>query len=74
MPSYTVNDAGVAHARTLIDARQYVLESRWGDVQPRAEDESTFLEAHSWAEYAAWHLGLTAGPWQADEVVRGWGV
>ena len=61
VPSYTVNDAGVAHARTLIDARQYVLESRWGDVQPRAEDESAFLEAHSWAEYAAWHLGLTEG-------------
>ncbi|MGH3073902.1 MAG: hypothetical protein ACRDQC_03185 [Gaiellales bacterium] len=59
MASYTVNDAGVAHAKKLIDARQYVLESRWGDVQPRAEDESAFLEAHSWSEYAAWHLGLT---------------
>ena len=61
MASYTVNERGVAHARKLIDARQYVLESQWGDVQPRAEDESAFLEAHSWDDYAAWHLGLTEG-------------
>ena len=61
MASYTVNERGVAHARKLIDARQYVLESQWGDVQPRAEDESAFLETHSWDDYAAWHLGLTEG-------------
>ena len=61
MPSYTVNDRAVAHARRLIDARQYVLESEWGEAQPRAEDENTFLETHTWDEYAAWHLGLTDG-------------
>ena len=61
MASYTVNDPGVAHARKLIDARQYVLESQWGDVQPRADDQSAFLDAHTWAEYAEWHLGLTEG-------------
>jgi hypothetical protein len=62
VPSYSVNDAGVAHARQLIEARQYVLDSVWGDVQPRAEDENAFLESHSWDDYAAWHLGLTDGP------------
>jgi len=51
----------VAQARRLIDARQYVLDSDWGEVQPRAEDETAFLETHPWAEYAAWHLGLTEG-------------
>ena len=61
MPTYTVNQAGVAHARELIDARQYVLRSEWGRVQPAAEDENAFLTRHSWAEYAAWHLGLTEG-------------
>ena len=30
-------------------------------MQPRADDENTFLESHSWEEYAAWHLGLTDG-------------
>ena len=43
MPTYTVNEAGVAHARELIDARQYVLRSEWGRVQPAAEDENEFL-------------------------------
>jgi hypothetical protein len=62
MASYTVNPAAVAHAEQLIDARQYVLRSDWGTVQPRAEQENAFLESHSWEEYAAWHLALTEGP------------
>jgi hypothetical protein len=45
----------------MIDARQYVLESNWGDVQPTADDENAYLESHSWAEFAEWHLGLTEG-------------
>jgi hypothetical protein len=57
--SYTVNDRAVEHARRLIDARQYVLQSDWGRVQPRAADENAFLEKHGWDEYAAWHLALT---------------
>ncbi len=61
MASYTVNQPGVERARALIDARQYVLESDWGDAQPRAADENAYLESHSWEEYAAWHLGLTEG-------------
>jgi hypothetical protein len=59
--SYALNPAGVARARELIDARQYVLESDWGNAQPRATAENAFLESHSWEEYAAWHLGLTEG-------------
>ena len=63
--SYSLNEPAVARARRLIDARQYVLDSDWGDVQPRADAENAFLEAHSWDEYAEWHLGLTDGA--ADE-------
>jgi hypothetical protein len=59
--AYTVNDAAVRHAKRLIDARQYVLRSRWQDVQPRARDQNVYLKTHSWDEYAAWHLGLTEG-------------
>jgi hypothetical protein len=59
--SYTVNNRAVARARQLIEARQYVLDSDWGDVQPKAAAENTFLESHSWDEYAEWHLGLTEG-------------
>ena len=61
MASYSVNDAAVARARELIDARQYVLRSDWGDVQPNAEAENRYLERHTWDDYAAWHLGLTEG-------------
>jgi hypothetical protein len=61
MARYNVNDRAVAHARRLIDARQYVLDSDWGEVQPRAEDENKFLKTHAWNEYALWHLGLTEG-------------
>ena len=61
MASYTLNKRAVAHARKLIDARQYVLDSDWGESQPTADDENGYLESHSWGEYAAWHLGLTDG-------------
>ena len=61
MAKYLVNEAAVANARRLIDARQYVLNSDWGAVQPDAEAQNKFLKTHSWEEYAAWHLGLTEG-------------
>ena len=61
MAGYRVNEAAVAHARHLIDARQYVLRSEWGRVQPSAEDENAYLARHTWDEFSAWHLGLTDG-------------
>ncbi len=61
MAKYLVNDAAVAHVRELIDKKQYVLESDWGQSQPDAEAQNAYLERHSWSEYAAWHLGLTDG-------------
>jgi hypothetical protein len=61
MATYTVNKAAVAHARKLIDGKQYVLDSDWGDVQPKAADENAYLESHSWQEYGEWFLGLTEG-------------
>lgn len=61
MASYTINEAAVAGAHELIDSKQYVIDSEWGDVQPTADDENDFLDGHSWSEYAAWHLGLTEG-------------
>jgi hypothetical protein len=61
MATYRVNRRAVAHAKELIEARRYVLDSDWGEVQPRADDENAFLETHGWDDYAAWHLGLTDG-------------
>jgi hypothetical protein len=61
MASYAVNPDAVAHCRTLIEKKQYVLDSDWGSVQPDAETQNAFLKRHTWQEYAAWHLGLTEG-------------
>ena len=61
MASYSVNPEAVAWAQRLIDSGQYVLNSDWGEVQPRAAEQNAFLESHSWEEYAQWHLGLTDG-------------
>ena len=61
MASYEVNEEAVAYIRGLIDRRQYVLDSDWGDAQPNAERQNSYLERHSWAQYANWHLGLTQG-------------
>jgi hypothetical protein len=61
MSRYDVHGAGVARCRELIAARQYVLDSDWGEVQPDATAENDYLERHGWDEYAAWHLGLTEG-------------
>ncbi len=61
MASYSVNPHAVERARRLIDSRQYVLDSNWGEVQPTADDQNAYLGRHGWDEYAAWHLGLTDG-------------
>src|SRR5262245_16897366 len=61
MASYSVNETGLAHAKQLIAARGYVVRTEWGAVQPTADQQTAFLEAHSWDEYSGWHLGLTDG-------------
>jgi hypothetical protein len=73
MASYTVNQAAVDHARALIEKRQYVLDSDWGQVQPDAEAQNAYLERHSWAEYGAWHLGLTEGANDETKARHGFG-
>src|SRR3954470_4262055 len=71
MATYTVNPAAVEHCRKLIATKQYVLDSDWGESQPRAAAENAYLERHSWDEYGAWHLGLTEGA--ADETKARYG-
>lgn len=61
MPTYRLNRRAVAHARHLIDSGLYVVESDWGEVQPKADDENAFLKRHPWPDYSLWHLGLTEG-------------
>jgi hypothetical protein len=59
--SYTVNERAVERAVRLIEGREYILDSDWGDIQPNAAAENAYLESHSWDDYGEWHLGLTEG-------------
>ena len=61
MATYSVNKVAVAHCRRLIEAKQYVLDSDWGDAQPNADAQNAYLDKHTWDDYSAWHLGLTEG-------------
>jgi hypothetical protein len=61
MASYSVNEAGLAFARELITKRQYVLDSEWGAVQPKAATETAYVERNGWEKYERWFLGLTDG-------------
>ena len=62
MADYEVNEAGVAHVRDLIDKHQYVLDSTWGDVQPRCGGRERLPRAAlAGTSTPRWHLGLTVG-------------
>ena len=61
MPKYEVNEKAFVHARQLIDARRYVIRSRWQEAQPSAKHQNLFLKSHTWDEYGKWHLGLKIG-------------
>ncbi len=53
-----LNEAGRRKAKSMIESSQYVLDSSWGEANPSANEGNAFLEAHSWAEYGEWHLGI----------------
>jgi hypothetical protein len=40
VPTYWVNEEAVRHAKQMIDARQYMLRSRWQDLQPRTREQN----------------------------------
>ena len=61
MARYELNQAAFEHARDLIERRQYILRSDWGERQPSTVEQNRFLKTHDWPEYGAWHLGLTVG-------------
>jgi hypothetical protein len=53
-----LNEAGRRKAKAMIESSQYVLDSSWGEANPSANEQNTYLEAHSWAEFGEWHLGI----------------
>ena len=61
MPKYTVNPKGVEKAKRLIESRQYVLDSEWGEVQPRWGDATSSHHPPS-EESVNMDLGVAPGP------------
>jgi hypothetical protein len=55
-----LNQRAFDHAKKLIGDGQYVLDERdeWSEHQPTAAQENEYLEAHGWAEYGRWYLGV----------------
>jgi hypothetical protein len=61
MATYDVHRAGVAHARRLIESRQYDLETPWSEAAPSAAEENAFIERHGYEGYGEWHLAVDTG-------------
>ena len=68
VPKYTVNQGAVAHARHLIDAHQYVLDSDWGDVQPSADERERLSEAPT--RGTSTPTGTWASPWAPTDETK----
>ncbi|WP_199421572.1 hypothetical protein [Actinotalea solisilvae] len=58
MSGYRVNQAGVTHARELIEKRRYDTTTSWSDAAPGADRENRWIERHGDDAYGEWHLAV----------------
>src|SRR4029077_9519322 len=65
--AYTLDDDAVRHAKRLIDARRYVLRSRWQDVQPRAREQNAFPQGALLGGVRGWASWFHRGGNRGDE-------
>ena len=68
MAEYRVNDAGVKHARKLIDAGKYDDETEWSKAAPSAGDANEEIDQDSFDSFAEWHLAINP---EASEGTKG---
>jgi len=61
MPSYAVNDAGVAHARQLIDAGTFDDTTEWSEAAPSTAERNEEIEDAGRAEWSRWYLAVDTG-------------
>ena len=47
-------------AKELVTQGKVVVDERdaWSEDQPSTQEENEFIDAHGYAEYAKWHLGI----------------
>jgi hypothetical protein len=58
VPTYRVNEDGVAQARALIDAGKVDVDTEWSDAAPSADEENAEIEKHGYEGFGAWHLAI----------------
>jgi hypothetical protein len=48
------------YAKELVRRRKVVVDERdaWSEHQPSTQQENDFIDAHGFAEYGKWHLGI----------------
>lgn len=51
-----LNQAGLDHARSLIEAHHYAKDSDWSEAQPKSDDENAKIGRDGYAGFAEWHL------------------
>ena len=68
MSKYRVNNDGVEKAKSLIESKQYVLDSDWSDAQSSTDAQNEYLDQHGWGEYAQWFLAIDT---EASEDTKG---
>jgi hypothetical protein len=57
---------GFEYAKELVREGKAVIDERdaWSEHQPSTQQENEFIDAHGFAEYEKWHLGIDD---EADE-------
>jgi hypothetical protein len=55
-----LHQPGYDHAKKLVGDGKVTLDDRdgWSEHQPSAAEENAFIDAHGYAEYGRWHLGI----------------
>ena len=56
MPTYRVHDAGVRHARQLIDAGRYDDTTEWSEAAPSTAERNDEIEDAGREEWSRWYL------------------
>lgn len=58
MPSYEVNETGLAQARRLIRDGAVDRDAEWSKAAPSTDEENAYIDEHGHEEFQAWHLAL----------------
>lgn len=56
MPSYRVHQAGVRHARELIDTGRYDDSTAWSEAAPSTAERNEEIDEAGRAEWSRWYL------------------